>query len=808
MINEKQLYLFLFFFAIVVTGYSQKETLVAYAVRADNPPKIDGYLNDSVWLKAKSIDSFTQYEPYIDVPPTFDTYVKFLYDDEALYLCAFMYDYSPDSILLQLGNRDDALLNADDITIHFDPFNNNQDAYYFKVTASNVQSDWRRRDRSFNAVWQSQTAILENGWSVEIKIPFSAIRMPKVENHSCPLQITRNIRRNREFSKWAPEAKGVDNEMIYWGTLEGIKDIEPPVRLELTPYFSVYAQHRQKTDISSESTYFNISGGLDLKYGISESFTLDMTLLPDFSQVKSDDIVKNLSAFEFIYSEQRPFFLEAVDLFQLGGLFYSRRIGRIPSNYYSVNNQIEDDETIISNPAQVKLINALKVSGQTSKGLSLGIMNAVTDKVYAKIKNSEGDIRKVETEPLSNYNIVVFNQALRNNSSVYLINTNLMRHGKNENANVTGSGLKLYTPSNTYILDISGSTNTLFTEPKNINLKDNGYACNIRLGKVRGNFNYSYSHNRKSDNYDINDMGINYTNDETYNSVNLSYRIFEPFGDFLRAWFSSSSWIAQRTSTGKSTCSGINLSANTTTVKHLSIGANFSTSLTEHYDYYEPRTSGWFIIMPESTSASMWFSSDYRRTLALDGNLSFFNRHKFNNISIQAQLSPIVRVSDNFQFHYSSMLENNKSSVGFAGRDDSNTPVFGNRDIVTVENIFLGKYLFKNNLSLSIRFRHYWMKGDYDEFYHLKTDGYLTEKNDSLYFHDFNFNSFHVDLVFNWEFAPGSNITVVWKNSIIDEKDYIIHNLFDNLSATLDNPQLNMLTFKFIYYLDYHSIIQ
>jgi hypothetical protein len=150
------------------------------------------------------------------------------------------------------------------------------------------------------------------------------------------------------------------------------------------------------------------------------------------------------------------FFLESVDLFKLGNLFYSRRIGRFPSKFYSAENDVGEDETLLSNPASVSLINAFKITGQTSKGLSTGILNAITDRTFAEIQTADGTIRRVETEPLSNYNILVFRQALKHNSSAYLINTNVLREGRNLTSNVTGAGVKLYNESNIYALTFNG----------------------------------------------------------------------------------------------------------------------------------------------------------------------------------------------------------------------------------------------------------------------------------------------------------------------------------------------------------------
>lgn len=795
----------LFIWFSISAVYSSNDSLITIAKRVNHSPIIDGILDDEVWKHAVTITNFTQYDPFIGGKATFQTEVYVLYSDEAIYIGAKMYDTNPELILKQLGDRDDEL-NADHITFQFDPFNNNQDAYYFRVTASNVQSDWRRRDASFNAVWQSRTAILDDGWSVEIKIPFSALRIPNIDNHEWAFQVTRNLRRTRELTKWAPEKKGVDNEMIFWGKIIGIQGIKPPIRLSLTPYFSTYAELRSKQTHANDRFYFTPNGGLDLKYGINNSFTLDLTLLPDFSQVRSDDVIKNLSAFEVDFSEQRPFFLESMDLFKLGNIFYSRRIGRTPTNYSSAKNNLNEGEELIFNPGTVNLINSFKITGQTSKGLAVGFLNAITDKAEAEIKQVDGNIRYVETEALANYNVSVFRQALKNNSWVYLINTNLLRQGENMSANTTAAGAKIYNKSNKYALTLNSATSSRFIDNSDISIPNTGYLWNASIAKVRGNFQTYLYHQIKNKNYNINDMGLNHTNDEAFSEYNVSYRVFNPFWKLLRLNTSAGIKYAKKITVDMPTAKSIYFSLSATTNKHLSLWSNFSYTFDNVYDFYEPRTSSYFYLQPKSIGGTINFSSDYRRPLAFDGFVSYSQRNEINNKYFSTKINPLIRINDHLVVNFFTKLEKNNNSIGFAGRTTEFSPVFGQRDVQVIENAFAGKYIFRNNLSLSLRVRHYWSKGEYERFYLLNNDGTLNLANENFDINDFNFNHFNVDMIFNWEFAPGSNLTFVWKNSISDESARIIKSYLDNLNTTFAQPELNMFSLKFLYYLDYHVV--
>jgi len=299
-------------------------------IRTDKPPRIDGILNDVSWEKATFLTEFVQFEPVLNAKPGLPTKVMLLYDDNALYIAAEMFDPNPDSIARQLGERDNEDLNADYFGVGFDTYNQQQDAYYYLVSASGIQVDGRIADETFDAVWESAVKINSNGWSVEMRIPYSALRFPAKDSQEWGFQVVRRIRRYREEIQWAPEEKGSGNRLVHWGKLTGFENIKPPLRLSFTPYVSANIQHNSDPALADDPWTSAFNGGMDIKLGINESFTMDMILLPDFSQVQSDKIQKNLTALELIYDENRTFFNEGTDLFQKGNLFYSRRIGRTP----------------------------------------------------------------------------------------------------------------------------------------------------------------------------------------------------------------------------------------------------------------------------------------------------------------------------------------------------------------------------------------------------------------------------------------------------------------------------------------------
>jgi len=798
-------YASVFFLLVISTiwGYGQVQTKTGYALRTDENVKIDGMLTEGIWQKADVLNDFKQYDPYYNGKVTFQTEVRILYDNDALYVGAVMFDSSPDSILKQLGNRD-ASLNADAFGIKLDTYNKQNDAYVFEVAASGVQADYRENDLNFNAVWESAVHINKDSWVVEMRIPYDAIRFPKVEKQFWRIQLYRNFRRIREWTQWALEDKQASNKKVNWGELHGIDSIKPPIRLSLTPYITAQLVHYPYNIDKISNFSEKVNGGLDLKYGLGESHTLDITLLPDFSQVQSDNQVKNLSAFETVYVENRPFFQESVDLFTKGGLFYSRRIGRIPIKYYSVNDELDSNEYVVNNPFQSKLINAIKFSGRDKKGLAVGVFNAITDNTYALIGDSVNSERRILTDPLTNYNIIVLDKAFKNGSSAYFINTSVLRQNDFNSANVSGAGVNLLNLSNTYGVNLSGAHSRIYSPQMKLVNDGNSYYVNI--GKVKGNFLFNVWRNLIDDNYNINDMGLLLINSQVDNGLNFNYNIYQPFYHFL--YFKTTLTLRNdyHFVTHKNTNRYVELMGTTTFRNYLSLWSAISTNISPKYDYYEPRVSGRYFLAPDFSGFYFDFSSDYRKTFALDGGLNLSKSERFSSFNQSYYLSPIIRVNDHLSFNCKSTLSLNKNNVGYADKDAQNNIYFGQRNLQTVENILSGLYVFKNDLSVSLRVRHYWDVGKYKGFYILQDDGTLEATNTYNTNKDFNFNSFNIDMVFSWQFAPGSNLSIIWKNALLQEDNELIYNYLDNFSHTLSYPQLNTLTLKFLYYIDYVSI--
>ncbi|NND88270.1 MAG: carbohydrate binding family 9 domain-containing protein, partial [Flavobacteriaceae bacterium] len=465
--------------------------------RTQEPPKIDGLLDDSVWKDANEATGFIQFRPDVGVSDTEEnkTIVKMAYDDQAIYLAAFLKD-DPALISKQLASRDN-FGQSDFFGLVLNPNNDGQNDTEFFVFASGTQADAIANpsvgeDFGWNAVWDSAVQIHEDGWSLEIKVPYRCLRFDNNNINSWGVQFHRRFRRNESQYTWNPIDITKGNIGLYHGELNGLSNLEPPVRLAFYPFVSTVQDFY---DGEHES---NVNVGLDIKYGITENFTLDMTMIPDFSQAGFDNVSLNLGPFEQTFSERRQFFTEGVDLFNKGDLFFSRRIGSRPSTF----PETQENEEVVNYPETVKVLNAVKVSGRTQKGLGLGVFNSFTEKTYATIENIvTGDVRREVVEPFTNYNILVVDQQFNQNSSIGLINTNVIREGGFRDANVTG-----------LISDITNKRNTYNVRAQlkmsQLNLQEEtqrGFSSFFMIRKVHGNYRYSFDHSYADDSYDIND---------------------------------------------------------------------------------------------------------------------------------------------------------------------------------------------------------------------------------------------------------------------------------------------------------------
>lgn len=783
------------------------------ASRAQEKISVDGIMDELVWLQAEYSGGFVQTNPYVNVPSLRHTDFRVSYDDYHLYIYVRCYD-EMDKISTVLCQRDGFDANTDYVTLILDTYNDDQNGFAFGVSNLGVQYDAKLFVNSWMAnldmAWHSEVAFFEDHWAVEMKIPYSAFRFPKVEVQNWGINVLRNISRFREFSAWNPRLPDFENDLAQCGDLLGVNNITPPFRLSLMPYTSYYAEHQKNSNVEKNWGY-SINGGMDIKYGINDAFTLDMTLIPDFGQVQFDPEILNLTPFEVQFIDYRQFFTEGNELFNKSGLFYSRRIGGRPLGYNSVKNELGQDEFIISNPATSRLYNASKVSGRTKSGLGIGIFNGLSSETYAQIGNNLGDKRNILTSPLTNYNLLVLDQNLINNSYVTLTNASVMRSGEWRDGNLTALHTKLNTANNKFF--VSGNINLSQHYQSTGNVF--GHALSVAAGKQRGQFIYNLKYSEDSDTYNPNELGFLLVNNTKTTNLVTSYTIYKPFWKLNRFWARANLSYQRLYAPDNYIATYLNTSTGITDKKFHSHGLAFASNLTESNDFFEPRKPGARFIRPANTRYGYWFSSNYQRKLALDINVyktDYLKRHNWTDLEFL--LSARWRMNDKMFLiaTYNQFITQNEEGYAIIRSIDvnpfPNDIIFGERDKLTTISTIDFRYTLTNRMGLTFRLRHYWAKVDYNSYFKLNESGRLDPiifdglNNEGVNIYNTNYNAFTIDLVYRWIFAPASEVNIVWKNSVFNQNDLTQLNYFSNIQDMFDRNPMNSISVRVIYFFD------
>ncbi|WP_266202920.1 DUF5916 domain-containing protein [Pontibacter kalidii] len=797
-----------------------KASKTSKVMRTQVAPVLDGHLEPEVWQQVNPARNFYRYDPLNGKPSSQETEVYMLYDNDAVYIGALLRDTAPDSVLTQLGQRDSGENNSDMFGVYLDTYNDKQNAFAFLVSAAGVQTDIKHsqgsEDWNWDAVWESSVRTHEEGWTVEMRIPYSAIRFPEAEVQTWGVNFMRVIRRNREKSYWSHVDNSVSGLINQAGRVIGIEGVKAPVRLQFMPYVSGYVNHYSSKDSESDAKNFthSVNGGMDVKYGINDAFTLDVTLIPDFGQTQSDNQVLNLGPFEVKYSENRQFFTEGTELFNKAGLFYSRRIGAAPVGRGQVADQLREGEEITRNPVETQLLNAAKVSGRTRRGLGIGLFNAFTGTTYATVEDSLGNTRQVLTDPFTNYNVFVLDQTLPRNSYVTFTNTNVTRASGFYDANVTGLRMRFADKNNMFALTTGGNLSQQYGKDEGNSVRL-GHQYSVNVSKISGNLRYGINHNVESDTYDINDLGFLSNNNEVYTSASISYNFYQPVWKFL-SWNNSFS-VGHSMLYDPSKFISLDLSASSSVRfrNFTSLWGGLSVRPGERYNYFEARTFPQVFVQPPAVSSNIGFSSDYRRRFALDASTNYWRSRRYEQNSWSFSLSPRFRVNDKLSIVNGNSYSIDKRNIGFADKYEDagqNTHIlFGDRTLTTVSTTISSAYIFNERSGLTLNMRHYWSRAAYKEFFELTKQGLLqpTTAEQDVYtsaISDINYNTFTMDLVYSWRFAPGSELRVVWKNFIEDRANTIENRYFDNMSNTFAVPQNNNFSVKLLYFIDYIAL--
>ncbi len=775
-------------------------------------PTIDGFLNEPEWEKANIASDFTVRDPIFGAKSKFVSEVRLMYDNDALYIAGELYDPYPDSVSYTLSPRDDEG-NADWFGITIDPYGNNVNSFTFMLTSAGVELDAlegvNNADFSWNAVWRSASQKRDFGWSFEIKIPYSAIRFPNKNVQEWNFNLWRSVRRRRENSTWNPINPQVFGEITQSGKMVGIKDIKSPLRLSFTPYATGYLENSYDEDLQRQTWKERLTGGMDLKFGLNDAFTLDMALIPDFGQTISDRQILNLGPFEVRFDENRPFFLEGTELFRIGGVFYSRRISARPYNYFSAYSDLDESigEEVVSNPSLAPMLNGTKVSGRTKKGLGIGVFNAVEGRTQALIEDTLGNRRSVITNPLTNYNVFVLSQNLKNNSTVSLVNTNVFREGANRDANVTVGTASLYTPDGLYRVTANVRMSSIYES----GVTDFGHTVGGSIGKVGGMWQYRFSYWEESDDYDPNDLGFLYNNNSRSYSAEGSWNQFMPGKHFFRK--SVNAGIRYEELYQPQLFSYFNIWARIGGLHKKQLYTNFNVNINPvgEVNHFESREFGKEVIFKPNAMARWFFTSDYSKIFALDGNFWYKQFFNTSQKGIGFFLSPRVRVSDRMNMVLNTNVDFIYDDYGYVSNLDDNYEdqiTLGFRDRVIVENTLRTEFIFTKRMGVQLLVRHYWQEVNYESFVQLLDEGVMipTEYNpleeDGTSSHNTSYNAFTVDVNYTWVFLPGSELRIVYKNNIFASKNRLDVNYFNTYNTLFDQPQINSISMRVLFFID------
>ena len=800
----------LFFFLFI--GFSagmcaQDSFRTIKAVRTTLPLKLDGNVTDEAWRTASKFSDFTEVRPSFgkNEQSNTRTEVWMLYDNDAIYVGGVCHENSKDSISTELVGRD-ALGVNDFVGIMFDTYSDKINGVGFYVTALGEQYDAKyslnNEDESWSAVYHTATQITEKGWTFEMRIPYAALRFSKNNIQNWGVNIIRKRSKLGKQVSWNPIDPNKFGTMNQAGILSDIENIKSPVRLSFSPYFSTYVNHVPNV-ISSKNVNASVNGGMDVKYGLSKGFTLDMTLIPDFGQVQSDNQVLNLTPFEVKFNENRSFFTEGTELFNKGNFFYSRRIGGTPINLSRPYFLTDSTETILTNPSETKLINATKLSGRSASGLGIGVFNAVTRAQFATIrKNDSGEEYGIETSPLTNYSIIVLDQTMKNNSSVSLVNTNVLRSGSAYDANVTAGLFDLYDKKINWNVwgKLANSTLTGYNQGKN----QSGLLYELNLGKFRGPFNFDVHYHAADNKYQQNDLGYFTNNNYSDYGFNSWYKINKPRYFYNSINISLGGNYSESFSPRRFQYKDFTFRINSQLKNLWSAGMRLG-STSEQQDFYEPRLPGKVFRRPGKSRLGFYVNTNTAKKYAVSIDVNGSHINKFKGSSTDFYISNRYRFNDKLTVSLSNYNAVALNDLGFAFIQ-SDTAFFGLRKRTTVENIFSVKYNFNNKMGINFRARHYWSKVTYDRFFQLQEDGNLKPLTSTTRNPERNENYFNIDMVYTWQFALGSFINIGWKDFSRLTNQQTSFKYYKNLSQTLGTAQENNFSIKVIYFLDYLSL--
>jgi hypothetical protein len=783
------------------------------AAKALQPPVIDGKDLDAVWRDAQRITGFREFQPREDGEPRFGTEARVAYDARNFYVFVRMFDPHPDSILTLLARRD-VRAATDQIKIIIDSYHDRRTGYEFAVNPAGVKRDYAiyndgEEDDAWDAVWEAATTVDSLGWTAEFRIPLSQLRYAPGPRNTFGFAVWRDIQRYNERVSWPLYRVTRPGLASQLGEIDGLEGLAAPRRLEIRPY--TVAKNGSVPTGTGFGRSQDFTGGADVKYGITSNLTLNATVNPDFGQVEADPAVLNLSAFETFFQERRPFFVEGSGLFQLPvncfivndcstgeGLFYSRRIGRAP--------QLAGQYPTTGAPTSSAIVGAAKLTGRSQGGLSLGLLDAVTQRV--------GGAGGATLEPATNYGVLRVQQDLRQGeSNVGVLVTGVNRDLDSWSASylrrdayVGAVDFRHRFPGKRFQLSgefdvsrVSGSADAVAATQRDpvhyyqrpdagvgmdaTRTSLGGYAGEIRFAKFGGErTRFETAYGRRSAGFEINDLGYLRQADQqswsTWGSLNWT----RP-ASIYRQLHWNFNWWQYWTTNGLPTERAFNSNV------HVQLKSNqwvhWGGTIGQLGSVYCDRCARGGPAVRSDPALSMWGGVEGDTRPVVHPMLWFNYWRADGGRTDGIDVSPTVEVRLGSQFNtiggidVSRNRDNTQWYGNFTDSLGATRYTFAHLDQRTLSLTWRLDYTITPDMTLQVFAQPFVSKGTYSDVRELADpraeqyqDRYRPYADSAVAANPggFNYKQFRSNVVFRWEYRPGSTLFLVWQQG---RQDYL-----------------------------------
>jgi hypothetical protein len=840
---------FFIFLYLVIPTVALCQTKSYTALRAGEAPRIDGHLGDECWQHTEWAGDFIQYEPVPHAPPSQQTLYAIVYDDDNLYVAIKALDSIPAEIVRRISRRD--AIDGDWVAIAIDSYEDKMTSFEFFVSASGSKRDVRRsessgQDDTWDPVWETKTSLQPEGWYAEIRIPYSQLRFGKKKTYRWGLQVARQIYRLQEVSFWQPVDKASSQFVAHFGTLLGIHDISPGKEAEVVPFAlsQLTLTEKEAGNPFATGRSAKASMGVDGKVGLTNDLTLNFTINPDFGQVEADPSNVNLTNFETYFDEKRPFFVEGSNIYhypfditnnERNKIFYSRRLGREPQFSYD-----SEEGEYVRAPGRTNILGAVKISGKTSKGTSLGILNAVTQKMYSEI-DRDGERAGYAVEPLSSYftgrveqdldsgNLIVggivtavnrkideeqFREIPR---SAYTGGINFTRYWRKKSYYVTARAFFSHLQGAPQaITRLQQSSARYYQRPDADHLRLDssrttlsGMGGSFNGGKISGHFNFLLFSSWSSPGLELNDIGFKHNADQIMNGVWAGYREWRPKGFVNQYEFNGSTYHILD-------FSGMSKGLGTESFAYIQFNNYYDVAGGLNINYNGNSTTllrgGPSIRTPGVMNG--WFSieTDNRKKFQAEYDMSFRRGFENSAAAVSCGLGLSYKPNNRLLLSVYPQYVQSTDHQQYVRTVEGNHPAY----ILSSIHQHIASMSIRINFGITPDMSLQWyalpylFSGDYYGFKtvtHPQADKFAeryTPIDDYSYDNpDFHFLQLRSNLVYRWEYKPGSVLYLVWsQGKTLQEEDGTfrfggyVHEL---VQAKAQNDFLVKVSYAFIF---------